>query len=88
MTLRVEAIYQDGEFRPLTPVGLTESQQGTLLISEYATGPSRLDHELVARASAEVAAMERVPNIEEVRRVLSKILGSLVDDVIAALEDG
>ena len=49
MTLRVEAIYQDGEFRPLTPVGLTESQQGTLLISESATGPSRLDHELFPR---------------------------------------
>ena len=87
MTLRVEAIYQDGVLRPLEPVDLNESQHVTLLISETATGPSQLDRELVERARAEVAAMQHVPTIEEVRRVLSKIPGSLVDDVLAERED-
>ena len=87
MTTRVEAIYEHGVLRPLAPVDLIESQQVTLLISETSTGASQLDRELVDRARAEVAAMQRVPTIEEVRSVLSKIPGSLVDDVIAERED-
>ncbi len=87
MTLRVEAIYRDGVLRPLVPVDLTESQHVTLLITNTASGPSQLDTELVERARAEVAAMLHPPTIEEVRRVLSKIPGSLVDDVIAERED-
>ena len=87
MTLRVEAIYRDGVLRPLVPVDLTESQRVTLLITNVASGPSQLDTELVERARAEVTAMLHPPTIEEVRRVLSKIPGSLMDDVIAERED-
>jgi predicted DNA-binding antitoxin AbrB/MazE fold protein len=87
MTTRVDAIYEHGVLRPLAPVDLTESQRVTLLISETSTGASQLDRELVDRARAEVAAMRQVPTIEEVRSVLSKIPGSLVDDVIAERED-
>lgn len=87
MILRVEAVYQDGVLRPLAPLDLMESQRVTLLISETATGPSQLDRDLVDRARAEVAAMQHVPTIEEVRRALSKIPGSLADDVIAERED-
>ena len=39
------------------------------------------------RARAEVAVMQQVPTIDEVRRVLSEIPGSLVDDAIAERED-
>ena len=87
MTTRVDAIYEHGVLRPLAPVDLTESQRVTLLISETSTGASQLDRELVDRARAEVAAMQQVPTLEEVRSVLSKIPGSLVDDVIAERED-
>ncbi len=87
MTLRVEAIYEAGVLRPLAQVDLKESQRVTLLISETLTGPSQLDRELVDRARNEVAAMQHVPTIEEVRSVLSKIPGSLVDDVVAERED-
>ena len=73
--------------RPLAPVDLTEAQRVTLLISETSNGASQLDRELVDRARAEVAAMQQVPTIEEVRTVLSKIPGSLVDDLIAERED-
>ena len=73
--------------RPLAPVDLTESQHVTLVISETMAGASQLDSELVDRARAEVAVMQQVPTIDEVRRVLSKIPGSLVDDVIAERED-
>jgi len=87
MTLRVEAIYEDGVLRPLAHLDLRESQRVTLLISETSGGPSQLDRELVDRARAEVATTPHVPTIEEVRSVLSKIPGSLVDDVIAERED-
>jgi predicted DNA-binding antitoxin AbrB/MazE fold protein len=87
MTLRVEAIYEDGVLRPLTPVDLTESQRVTILISEAATGPSQPDRELLARARAEVAAMRQVPTIDEVRGVLAKIPGSLADDLNGERED-
>ncbi len=87
MTTRVEAIYEHGVLRPLAPVDLTASQHVTLVISETMAGASQLDRELVDRARAEVAEMQQVPTIEEVRRVLSKIPGSLVDDVIAERED-
>jgi hypothetical protein len=66
---------------------LSESQRVTLLISDTAVGPSQIDSELLEQARAEVAAMKRTPTIEEVRRVLSKIPGSLVNDVIAERED-
>jgi predicted DNA-binding antitoxin AbrB/MazE fold protein len=87
MTTRVDAIYEHGVLRPLAPVDLTEAQRVTLLISETSNGASQLDRELVDRARAEVAEMQQVPTIEEVRSVLSKIPGSLVDDVIADRED-
>jgi len=87
MTLRVEAIYEDGVLRPLAQVDLRESQRVTLLISETSGGPSQLDRELVDRARSEVAAMQHVPMIEEVRSILSKIPGSLADDVNAERED-
>jgi hypothetical protein len=50
-------------------------------------GPSQLDRELVDRARSEVAAVQRVPTIEEVRSILSKIPGSLADDVCVERED-
>jgi|HubBroStandDraft_6_1064221.scaffolds.fasta_scaffold1354951_1 predicted DNA-binding antitoxin AbrB/MazE fold protein len=87
MTLRVEAIYEDGVLRPLAQVDLRESQRVTLLISETSIGSSQLDRELVDRARSEVAAMQHVPTIEEVRSILSKIPGSLADDVNAERED-
>ena len=87
MTTRVDAIYEHGVLRPLAPVDLTETQRVTLFISETSNGASQLDRELVNRACAEVAEMQQVPTIEEVRSALSKIPGSLVDDVIAERED-
>ncbi|MBK5293867.1 MAG: antitoxin family protein [Acidobacteriia bacterium] len=86
MSLRVEAVYENGVLRPLTPIDLPESERVTLLISQR-PGRAVRDRELVERASAEVATMAHRPTIEEVRRALSKIPGSMVSDVIAERED-
>ena len=86
MSLRVEAVYENGVLKPLEPVDLPESERVTLLISRR-PGRALLDQDLVERAKAEVAVMKHRPSIEEVRRALSKIPGSMVPDVIAERED-
>ena len=85
--MQVEAIYEHGVLRPLTPLELAESQRVTVFIAETASGPSQLDRSLMEQALAEVAVMSQRPTIEAVRRALAKIPGSLVDDVIAQRED-
>jgi hypothetical protein len=40
-TRRIEAIYQDGVFKPLAPVGLAENERVTLLLQEASdSGPA------------------------------------------------
>jgi predicted DNA-binding antitoxin AbrB/MazE fold protein len=83
MKQRVEAVYERGVLRPLSPLPLAEAQRVSLTISELAAGPSRQDSNLVERARAEVASLDSVPTIEEVRSALASIPGSLSADVIA-----
>jgi len=87
MTRHVEAVYEHGVLRPLEPLSLAESQRVKLTISDTGTGHSSPDMEFLKWAQAEVAAMTRVPSIEEVREVMSKIPGSLAEDIIAEREE-
>jgi len=87
MVRDVEAIYEHGVLRPLEPLSLTESQRVRLTISDVATSCSRRDLNIVSRARAELAAVETVPTIEEVRAALSAIPGSLSEDVVAERGD-
>ena len=86
MNQRVEAVYEKGMLRPLAPLRLPESQRVTLLITSSPEGGG-IDLDLIERAKFEVAAMAHRPSIEEVRRALSKIPGSMVPDVVAERED-
>jgi predicted DNA-binding antitoxin AbrB/MazE fold protein len=83
MRHQVEAVYEHGVLRPLTPLSLAESQRVSITISDLAHGRSQLDLELIERARSEVAALGTVPTIEEVRSVLESIPGSLSEDVVA-----
>jgi predicted DNA-binding antitoxin AbrB/MazE fold protein len=83
MVRYVEAIYEHGVLRPLEPLSLTESQRVRLTISDVARARSQRDLNVVSRAQTELATMETVPTIEEVRAELSAIPGSLSQDVIA-----
>lgn len=87
MRQQVEAVYEHGVLRPLEPVALAEAQHVSLTISDPAAGRSRQDLELVQRARAEVAALEAIPTIEEVRSALASIPGSLSEEVIAERGD-
>ena len=81
MTHTVEAVYEHGVLRPLTPVDLADSQRVKLIISDLA-GSSQRDTSIVERARAEFSALA-APTIEEVRAALAGIPGSVSDDVIS-----
>lgn len=82
MKQQVDAVYENGVFRPLTPVTVGESQRVRITIADIDPALAFLDSELVERARAEVAALERLPSIEEVRARLAIIPGSMSETVI------
>ena len=88
MTKQVEAVYENGALRPLEPLPLNEHQRVTLTVSA-AEDPlaSIIDHAFVERARKEVQTMDYIPSLEEVRNILSKIPGSLSEDIRAERED-
>ncbi len=87
MIQQVDAVYEHGVLRALKPVSLTELQLVRIIISDAAPGVSQRDMAIVARAQAEVAALDRIPSIEEVRAALATIPGSISHDVIAERGD-
>lgn len=79
MNKLLEAIYEQGVFRPLGPVDLREHQRVTLTIAEAGTvlpEEEWLDHEYLQRCAGEA---DRSLRLDTVRAALSKIAGSLTD---------
>jgi predicted DNA-binding antitoxin AbrB/MazE fold protein len=83
----VEAIYENGVLRPLGPVVLTESQTVRLIIAASSGGRAALDSRLIERAKAEIADSPSVPTIDEVRKLLAVIPGSMAEDITAERGD-
>ena len=80
MLQHVEAVYESGVLRPLSPIKLEDKQRVSVTIDDV--GDAGLDLALIERARREVAAMKEVPSIEEVRALLSSISGSMSDAVM------
>jgi predicted DNA-binding antitoxin AbrB/MazE fold protein len=79
MSEPIDAIFENGMFRPLIPISLPEQQRVSLVVQ-----PSQ-DDELLDEDAMELAAKEgdsTVPLID-LRNRLSKIVGSFSDSVIA-----
>ena len=85
MLEQVEAVYENGMLRLLGPVNLQEAEKVLLSISKSAENPSAemLDQKFIEYARSEVAKIDAVPSIEEVRRRLGKIEGSMAECIIA-----
>jgi predicted DNA-binding antitoxin AbrB/MazE fold protein len=83
MVQEIEAVYENGVLRPLSPVKLAESETVHVRISTGDTGMSQLDVALVERARAELARRPAVPSIEEVQQAAAVIPGNWSDDIIA-----
>jgi len=78
MIEHVEAIYEHGVFRPLTPLPLAEQERVQLIVK------SRHEDWLDANAH-HMAEQETEPELSlaEIRTELARIPGSWADDVIA-----
>jgi predicted DNA-binding antitoxin AbrB/MazE fold protein len=83
MIQEIEAVYENGVLRPLSPVRLAESETVHVRISTGDKGMSRLDVALIERARTELARRLAVPSIEDVQQAAAVVPGNWSDDIIA-----
>ncbi len=84
MPLQVDAVYENGVLRPLQPLDLTEHEQVRVsVVKTTASGRSSLAMDFIERLRREQHDAEPAPGLEEVRRRLAKIPGSMAADIIA-----
>lgn len=79
MKHEIDAIYENGQFRPLVPLDLPEHHRVVLTV-ESGVADDWLDREVMEWASAEG---DPSISLEEVRQRLAAIKGSLADTVIS-----
>lgn len=87
MRQQVDAVYERGVLRPLEPLALAEAQRVSVTISDPTPPRSSRDLGVIERARAEVAKLDRIPTIEEVRSALASIPGSLSEDILSERGD-
>ncbi len=87
--MQVEAVYENGVLRPLKPLELAEHQRVTVTVTESPRSANRtqLDLTFIENLRKALQTAPPAPGLEEVRRRLSKIPGSLTADFIAERED-
>jgi predicted DNA-binding antitoxin AbrB/MazE fold protein len=89
MSMQVDAVYENGILKPMQPLDLAEYEHVVLTITqaENTLRSGQLDNECVEGLRRKLAGAEPTPGLEEVRRRLSKIPGSMAADFIAERED-
>ena len=85
MEKTIQAIYEDGVLRPLEPILLEERQEVTVTISDENNIPR--DHPLLASSEEWANAAGDQVSLDEVRRALATIRGSLSETVIEERRD-
>ena len=84
MPLQVDAVYENGVLRPLQPLDLKEHEHVRVSVIKAATPDrSSLAVEFIERIKRELQGAEPAPGLEEVRRRLAKIPGSMAADIVA-----
>jgi predicted DNA-binding antitoxin AbrB/MazE fold protein len=84
MPLQVDAVYENGVLRPLQPLDLKEHERVLVsVVKAEGSGRSSLAIEYIEKIKREVQDAEPAPGIDEVRRRLAKIPGSMAAEVIA-----
>ena len=87
--MQVDAVYQNGMLKPLQSLDLAENERVVVSITQEASPAEldQLDADFVQGLRRRLAGAEPAPGLEEVRRRLSKIPGSMTADFIADRED-
>ncbi|MGA2268303.1 MAG: antitoxin family protein [Bryobacteraceae bacterium] len=89
MPIEVDAVYENGILKPLQPLDLAENERVVVSITQKANGIGlgQLDDDFLQALRRRLADVAPAPGLEEVRRRLSKIPGSMTADFIAERED-
>jgi predicted DNA-binding antitoxin AbrB/MazE fold protein len=85
MEKTVQAVYEDGVLPPLEPVPFEDRQEVTVTISDEGNIPH--NHPLLASSEEWADAAGDPISLDEVRRALSTIRGSLSEAVIDERRD-
>jgi predicted DNA-binding antitoxin AbrB/MazE fold protein len=84
MPLQVDAVYENGVLRPLQPLDLKEHEHVLVSVVQDADRDrSGLSVEYIEKIKRELQDTQPAPGIEEVRRRLAKIPGSMAAEIIA-----
>jgi predicted DNA-binding antitoxin AbrB/MazE fold protein len=84
--LDVDAVYENGVLRPLQPLDLPEHQRVVVRIIKTG-GRSALDVEYVENLRREMKDAGPASGLEDVRRRLAKIPGSMAAEIVAERGD-
>jgi len=89
MPLQIDAVYENGVLRPLQPWDLREHEHVVVSIHKTAPTPGRsdLDVEYIEKVKKEMREAAPAPGLQEVRRHLAKIHGSMAADIVAERGD-
>ena len=84
MPRQIDAVYENGVLRPLQPLDLKEHEHVLVsVVKVAATGRSSLAVDYIETIKREMADAEPAPGLEEVRRRLAKIPGSMAAETVA-----
>jgi predicted DNA-binding antitoxin AbrB/MazE fold protein len=85
MEKTIQAVYEGGVLRPLEPIPLEDRQEVTVTISDEGSTPR--GHALLASPDEWAGAATDDVGLDEVRRALSMIRGSLSETIIDERRD-
>jgi predicted DNA-binding antitoxin AbrB/MazE fold protein len=84
MPLQVDAVYENGVLRPLQLLDLQEHEHLLVsVIEDAAHDRSSLAVEYIEKVKRELQDTQPAPGIDDVRRRLAKIPGSMAAEIIA-----
>ena len=84
MPLQVDAVYENGVLRPLQPLDLREHEHVVVsVVKANAPARSSLDVDYIEKMKRELQDADPAPGLDEVRRRLSKISGSMAAEMVA-----
>ena len=87
MPLQVDAVYENGVLRPLQPLDLREHERVVVSVAKTTSDRSQLAVEYIEKIKRELEDSEPALGLEEIRRRLAKIPGSMAAEMIAERGD-
>lgn len=79
MSQNIQAIYEDGVLKPLSPLDLKEHERVQVSVSPITqANPAWLDIEFKGSCAQHV---KNAPSLEQVRQILASVAGTFADDI-------